>query len=151
MTKLIAEKSIEIAAPASAVWNVLTARTSEWSGLFGAKGPIESDWKSGSEVLWRNAEGVVYVSGRVLACEPAKLLRFSVRSTQREMQPLSGRAEDDITQTYALAEQGGRTTLSIAHGDFRSLAKGEEIYPAVMAGWDTLLVRFKTLAEGPQP
>ncbi len=147
MTNLIAEKSIEIAAPASAVWNVLTARTSEWSGLFGAKGPVESDWKPGSEVLWRNADGVVYVNGRVLASEPSKLLRFSVRSTQREMQPVSGRAEDDITQTYALAEHGGRTTLSIAHGDFRNLAKGEEIYPAVVAGWDTLLAKFKELSE----
>ncbi len=147
MTNLIAEKSIEIAAPASAVWNVLTARTSEWSGLFGATGPVESDWKPGSEVLWRNADGVVYVNGRVLASEPSKLLRFSVRSTQREMQPVSGRAEDDITQTYALAEHGGRTTLSIAHGDFRNLAKGEEIYPAVVAGWDTLLAKFKELSE----
>jgi uncharacterized protein YndB with AHSA1/START domain len=151
MTPLIAEKSIEIAAPASNVWTVLAARTSEWSDLFGAKGPIESDWKVGSDVLWRNADGVVYVRGRVLASEPAKLLRFTVRSTQREMQPLSGRPEDDITQTYALAEHGGRTTLSVAHGDFRHLAKGEEIYPAVMAGWDQLLARFKTLAEGRQP
>jgi len=151
MTKLIAEKSIEIAAPASTVWNVLTARSSEWSGLFGAKGPVESDWKPGSEVLWRNADGVVYVTGRIVDSQPATLLRFSVRSTQREMQPVSGRAEDDITQTYALAEQGGRTTLSIAHGDFQNLAKGEEIYQAVVAGWDTLLARFKQLAEDGQP
>ena len=95
-------------------------------------------------------KGVVYVTGRILDATPATLLRFSVRSTQREMQPVSGKAEDDITQTYALAESGGRTTLSIAHGDFRNLAKGEEIYPAVMAGWDTLLARFKALAEGIQ-
>ena len=147
MKALIAEKSIEIAAPASNVWAVLTQRSAEWSDLFGARGPVESDWKAGSEVLWRNADGVVYVTGRVLASEPAKLLRFSVRSTQREMQPLSGRPEDDITQTYALAESSGRTTLSVAHGDFRNLATGEEIYPAVMAGWDTLLARFKELSE----
>ncbi|MBZ5558177.1 MAG: SRPBCC domain-containing protein [Acidobacteriia bacterium] len=151
MTKLIAEKSIDIAAPASKLWSVLTTRTSEWSGLFGAKGPIESDWKVGSDVLWRNPDGVVYVSGRVLASEPGKLLRFTVRSTQREMQPQSGRAEDDITQTYALAEHGGRTTLSIAHGDFRNLAKGEEIYTAVMVGWDQVLARFKELSEKTRP
>lgn len=150
MTTLIAEKSIDIAAPASKVWAVLTQRSSEWSDLFGAKGPVESDWKVGSDVLWRNAEGVVYVSGRVLASEPGTLLRFTVRSTQREMQPLSGRPEDDITQTYALAEHGGRTTLSIAHGDFTNLANGEQIYTAVMAGWDTLLAKFKELSEAIQ-
>jgi uncharacterized protein YndB with AHSA1/START domain len=148
---LIAEKSIDITAPASKVWAVLTQRSSEWSDLFGARGPVESDWKVDSDILWRNADGVVYVTGRVLASELATLLRFTVRSTQREMQPLSGRPEDDITQTYALAERGGRTTLSIAHGDFRHLAKGEEIYPAVMAGWDQLLARFKMLAEDGQP
>ena len=151
MTKLIAEKSIDIAAPASKMWAVLTQRSSEWSDLFAARGPVESDWKVGSDVVWRNGEGVVYVRGRVLASDPAKLLKFTVRSTQREMQPLSGRPEDDITQTYALAEHGGRTTLSIAHGDFRNLAKGEEIYTAVMAGWDQLLARFKQLAEDRQP
>jgi uncharacterized protein YndB with AHSA1/START domain len=151
MTTLIAEKSIDIAAPAAKVWAVLTARSGEWSDLFGAKGPVESDWKAGSEILWRNADGVVYVTGRILDSQPSKLLRFSVRSTQREMQPISGRAEDDITQTYALAEHGGRTTLAIAHGDFRNLAKGEEIYAAVEAGWDTLLARLKALAEDGQP
>jgi uncharacterized protein YndB with AHSA1/START domain len=147
MKTLIAEKSIEIAAPSSKVWAVLTARTSEWSDLFGAKGPIASDWKIGSDVLWRNAEGVVYVTGRVLACEPGKLLRFTVRSTEREKQPLSGRPEDDITQTYALLETGGRTRLSTAHGDFSNLAGGEQIYAAVLQGWDTVLTRLKELAE----
>jgi uncharacterized protein YndB with AHSA1/START domain len=147
MTKLIAEKSIEIAAPAAKVWAVLTQRSSEWSDLFGAKGPVESDWKVGSDVLWRNADGVVYVTGRILDAQPSKLLRFSVRSTQREMQPVSGRAEDDITQTYALAEHGGRATLSTAHGDFVNLANGPQIYPHVVEGWDRILARLKELAE----
>ena len=156
MTPLIAEKSIEINAPAFRVWTVLTRPeyTQEWAALFKAKGPIDSDWKLGSKVLWRNDEGEVYVTGTVLAAEPNKLLKFTVRSTTREMQPLSGLAEDDITQTYALAEHDGRTTLSTAHGDFTKLANGDKIYPAVVAGWDTILAKLKELAEnvsGPQP
>jgi uncharacterized protein YndB with AHSA1/START domain len=151
MTPLIAEKSIEIGAPASDVWVLLTQRSSESSDLFGATGPIEPDWQVGNDILWRNAEGVVYVHGRVLASEPGRLLRFYVRSTEREMQPLSDKADDGITQTYALAEQGGHTTLSIAHGDFTNLANGEQIYPAVLEGWDRLLARFKALGEAAQP
>jgi uncharacterized protein YndB with AHSA1/START domain len=149
MTRLIAEKSIEINAQASRVWEILTKPefTSDWSGLFGAKGPIDSDWTPGHDVVWRNAEGVVYVTGRVLACEPGKLLRFTVRSTEREKQPLSGRPEDDLTQTYALVETDGRTTLSTAHGDFSKLAGGEQIYPTVLQGWDIVLARLKDLAE----
>ena len=149
MTPLVAEKSIEINAPAARLWTVLTnPRFNEiWAALFAAKGPIDSDWKLGSKVLWRNAEGQVYVTGAVIAVEANKLLRFTVRSTTREMQPLSGLDEDDITQTYALAEHDGRTTLSIAHGDFSKLANGDKILPAVVTGWDTILALLKELAE----
>ena len=149
MNALIAKKSTTIAAPASRVWAVLTRPdlTSEWSNLFGASGPIESDWKLGSDVLWKNADGVVYVSGRVTDAKPGRLLRFTVRSTEKDKQPLSGRPEDDITQTYALTETSGQTTLAIEHGDFRLLAGGEEIYSAVMTGWDTVLEKLKALAE----
>lgn len=147
--RLIAEKAIEINAPASRVWTVLTNPqfNEKWAALFAAKGPIDSDWKLGSKVLWRNAEDQVYVTGTVIALEPNRLLRFTVRSTTKEMQPLSGRDEDDITQTYALAEQDGHTTLSIAHGDFSKLANGDKILPAVVTGWDKLLALIKELAE----
>ena len=149
MPRLIAEKSIDIDAPAARVWTVLTTPhfNEKWAALFAAKGPIDSDWKLGSPVLWRNADGQVYVTGAVIALEPNKLLKFTVRSTSKEMQPLSGLAEDDITQTFALSEHDGRTTLSIAHGDFSNLANGEKILPAVVAGWDTILALLKQLAE----
>ena len=156
MTPLIAEKSIVINAPPSRVWTVLTRPeyTEQWAALFKAKGPIDSDWKLGSKVLWRNEADEVYVTGTVIAAEPNKLLKFTVRSTTREMQPLSGLAADDITQTYALAERDGQTILSTAHGDFTKLANGDKIYPAVVAGWDIILAKLKELAEsvsGPQP
>lgn len=149
MPPLIAEKSIEINAPAARVWTVLTNPqfNEKWAALFAAKGPIDSDWTLGSPVLWRNADGQVYVTGTVIALEPNKLLKFTVRSTTREMQPLSGLAKDDITQTFALSEHDGRTTLSTAHGDFSKLANGDKILPAVVAGWDTILALLKQLAE----
>jgi uncharacterized protein YndB with AHSA1/START domain len=146
---MIVEKSIDIRATRSRVWAVLTtpALTSKWSGLFGAQGPVESDWTLGGAVLWRNPQGEVYVTGRVVAMEPEWLLKFTVRSTSPAMQPISGLAEDDITQTYALSDGPGRTTLSIAHGDFAKLATGDQILPAATAGWDTILQRLKELAE----
>ncbi len=149
MTKLFVEKSIEISAPASKVWAVLTKPefTSEWSGNFGATGPIDSNWEPGAEVLWKNAEGEVYVQGRALAVEPDKLLRFTVRSTTPALQPISGLDEDDLTQTYALLEHEGRTTLSIAHGDFSKLANGEATLPKATAVWDQVLPKIKDLAE----
>ena len=59
MPKLFVEKTIEINAPASTVWDVLTnpEQTSEWAPEFagGAEFRIESDWKLGSPVLWRGS------------------------------------------------------------------------------------------------
>jgi uncharacterized protein YndB with AHSA1/START domain len=149
MTKLFVEKSIEIDAPATIVWTVLVSPkfTEQWSGFFGAQGPIETDWNLGSRVLWKNAAREVYVSGSVTAAETNKLLRFTVRAIKPEMQPISGLAEDDITQTYALAEHAGRTTLSIAHGDFSKLRDGEKIRPGAAAVWDGVLTKIKELAE----
>ena len=149
MTKLIVEKSIDIDAPASTVWRVLTTPefTQQWSGFFGATGPIDAEWKVGGRVLWKNADGQVYVSGTVIALEQDRLLKFAVRATNKAMQPTSGLDEDDITQTYALSEHEGRTTLSISHGDFSKLANGEQIRPNAAAVWDRVLPKIKELAE----
>ncbi len=149
MAKLVVEKSIEITAPAAKVWAVLTKPefTSQWAEAFGATGPIDSDWQPDSQVLWRNAKGEVYVHGKVVAMEPEKLLQFTTRDVRRELQPVSGLEEDDITQRYALSGQAGHTTLSIANGDFGKLANGEEIFPFAIANWDGLLPKLKELAE----
>ena len=149
MDKLVVEASIEIDASPARVWTVLTspAFTSRWSPLFGATGPIDSDWNSGSQVLWRNADGAVYVQGNVVAMRPEALLTFTCRSVDPKMMPLSGLTEDDITQTHTLSDSGGRTTLSIAHGDFSKLAGGADIYPRAREGWNGILARIKALAE----
>jgi uncharacterized protein YndB with AHSA1/START domain len=145
--KLLVQKSIEINAPAAKVWAVLTTPrlNSRWSGLFGARGPIDSDWTPGSQVLWKNAEGKVYVKGKVLEAEPNKRLQFSVRSTQPELQPLT--EQEDLTQTYVISEKGNRASLTILHGDFAVLPNGQELFPRATVGWDRILTTLKALAE----
>jgi uncharacterized protein YndB with AHSA1/START domain len=148
--RLRVAKSIAIDASAEQVWRVLTSPelTSQWAVEFGASGPIESTWRLGSPVLWRNAQGEVYVFGRVTALEPGKLLAFTVCSTQAEMRPTSGRDEDEIAQTYTLSSRGARTVLTATHGDFAQLAGGEQIFPRVVELWDRLLPKIQELAEG---
>jgi len=149
VSRLFVQKTIDINAPASRVWMVLTKPefTRQWSGPFGASGPIDSEWKPGSPVLWRDAEGRVYVSGRVIASEPDRLLQFSVEASDAGRRPPSGLDDDDITQRYELSGDDVHTMLSIAHGDFRTIPNGEEVVPVAAAIWETVLPKIKELAE----
>ncbi|MGE0132977.1 MAG: SRPBCC domain-containing protein [Blastocatellales bacterium] len=150
MKKLYVERTIEIQATPSRVWDVLTKPefTHKWAGDFGATGPIDSTWTLGSMVRWRNAKGEVYVHGKVTAVSPLRLLRFTVcDALNPELRPTSGLADDDITQSYSLATDGARTVLSTAHGDFGKLANGDTLYPMVIQLWDRLLPKIKELAE----
>jgi len=150
MRKLYVESSIAIDASPARVWDVLTRTefTQKWAAAFNATGPIESNWTLGSEVLWRNAKGIVYVRGNVVAIDPPRLLRFTVCDALNVgMRPVSGVPDDEITQSYSLSDEGKGTILSTSHGDFGKLANGEQLYPLVAQLWEKLLPKIKELAE----
>ena len=147
MQKLFVEKTIEINAPASNVWEVLTRRghTGEWASEFsgGAEFHIESDWKLGSPVLWKGQDGKVIVEGNVTALEPNRFLRFTVFDVRGEKPPVT--EEDGIT--YELTEQTGKTTLRLLQGDFSVMAEGEKYHRLSAEAWDRVLPKVKELAE----
>ena len=147
MEKLFVEKTIEINAPASKVWNALTRReyTDRWALEFtgGAEFHIESDWKLGSPVLWTGQDGSVIVQGNVTALEPQKFLRFTVFDVRGEKPPVT--EEDGIT--YELTEQDGKTLLRISQGDFSAMAEGEKYRNLSAEIWDRVLPKVKALAE----
>jgi uncharacterized protein YndB with AHSA1/START domain len=149
MKKLYVDKTIEINAPVSHVWNTITKReyTDQWALEFSSGGPqfhIESDWKPGSHVLWKGEDGTVVVEGNVTALELNKLLRytvFDVRSPERP--PVT--EEDGIT--FQLREENGKTTLHILHGDFSVMTDGEKYRDLSAEIWDKVLLKIKELSE----
>ena len=147
MEKLFVEKTIEINAPASKVWNALTKRefTDQWALEFtgGAEFHIESDWKLGSAVLWKDQDGNVIVQGNITALEPQKFLRFTVFDIRGE-KPL---VTDEDGITYELTEQNGKTLLRISQGDFSAMAEGEKYRNLSTEIWDRVLPKVKELAE----
>ncbi len=147
MPKLFVEKTIEINAPASKVWDVLTRReqTGEWAPEFsgGAQFHIDSDWNLGSPVLWKGQDGNVIVEGEVTALEPNTFLRFTVFDVRWEKPPVT--EEDGIT--YELTEQSGKTTLRLLQGDFSVMAEGEKYHRLSAEVWDRVLPKVKELAE----
>jgi len=147
MEKLFVEKTIEINAPASKVWNALTRRenTDQWALEFsgGSEFHIVSDWKLGSPVLWIAQDGSVIVQGNVTALEPQKFLRFTVFDVSAEKPPVTD--EDGIT--YELTEQNGKTLLRLSQGDFSAMAEGEKYRNLSAEIWDRVLPKVKELAE----
>lgn len=147
MEKLFVNKTIEINASASKVWDALTRREyiDQWAIEFtsGAEFHIESDWKPGSPVLWTGQDGSVIVQGNVTGLEPQKFLRFTVFDVRGEKPPVTD--EDGIT--YKLTEQDGKTLLQISQGDFSTMAEGKKYRDMSAEIWDRVLLKVKVLAE----
>ena len=79
--KTFVDKTIEIHASASKVWDVLTKSeyADQWTSEFTGGEPftIESDCKLGSPMLWKDKAGIVRVEGNVTALQQHKLLRYT--------------------------------------------------------------------------
>jgi uncharacterized protein YndB with AHSA1/START domain len=147
MPKLFVDKSIEINAPASKVWNVLTntGYTAEWASEFSGGSPfqIESDWKFNSPVSWKGPDGKVIVEGTVTGLEPRKFLRFTVFDVRSQRPSVT--EEDGIT--YQLSEEDGKTKLHVLQGDFSAMPEGEKYRDMSAETWDRVLPKVKKLAE----
>jgi uncharacterized protein YndB with AHSA1/START domain len=149
MSKLFVDKTIEINAPATKVWEALTKPefTDIWAKEFSSGGPkffyIESTWGMGDRVEWKAEDGTVIVEGNVTKLELLKLLRYTVADTRSEKMKFS---EDDGI-TYELHENLGVTSLHILHGDFSVLPEGEKYCRMSAETWERVLPKIKELAE----
>jgi uncharacterized protein YndB with AHSA1/START domain len=148
MSNLFVEETIEIDALPFKVWDVLTKPefTSLWAPEFNSGAPlrIESDWRIGAPVVWKNERDQVIVEGDVTGLEPEKQLRFTVfdvRSVNRP--PVT--EQDGIT--FELAQQGGRTLLHLRQGDFSAMDEAEKYRQASAEIWRRVLPRIKQLSE----
>ncbi len=147
MAKLFVDKTIEINAPIAQVWDVLTRleMTGMWASEFTGGAPfyIESEWKIGSPVLWKDQDGTVIVEGTVTALEPYRLLRFTVFDVHSEKPPVTD--EDGIT--YMLSEHDGKTILQVRQGDFSGMDDAEKYHRMSEEIWERVLPKVKALVE----
>lgn len=70
--------SLEIDAPATEVWRVLTTPelVREWAAAYLDGLSIRTSWKEGDPVIWKEPDGHTRAGGRVKAFRPGKLLQF---------------------------------------------------------------------------
>lgn len=145
MKKLFIDKTIEIKAPASRIWSVLTLPeyTGQWTSEFSPDMKLEANWELGGAVLWKEADGKVVVEGNVTKIDPEKLLRFTVFDVEMGRTPVT--EEDGIT--FELVERADKTTLHILHGDFATISEGQKYYEMSIEPWNNILPKIKELAE----
>lgn len=136
--------SIEIAAPAEAIWKVLTDNTFIPQYMFGCV--AETDWKPGSPLLWKGAaDGKLYVKGQVVAFEPPYRLVYTVIDPNSSIPDIP---ENYLTVACEIKSmENGASLLSFTQGDFAAVANGEHRYKDSLGGDDFLLKGMKKLAE----
>ncbi len=144
MVRQLVEKSIQIDAPASKVWRVLTEPvwTREWIRQWWPEVErIESDWRLGDQVVLRGRSGDVGALGEISAIDRPVRLTLRVQ-LQRAPSPR------DQQVTYRLDERWGHTQLRVTVGDFDEDAPADEGSPlGAAAGWDRCLPKIKELSE----
>lgn len=143
MNELVIRQTIEVNAPVSTLWKILTDNEFIQQYMFGCY--AETDWKPGSPLLWKGAaDGKLYVKGRVVSIEPPHRLVYTV------IDPNSAIADipvNYLTMTYDLKERkGGGSVLEITQGDFAKVENGQNRYNDSLGGGDSILVAIKNLA-----
>ncbi|HEX7498256.1 MAG TPA: SRPBCC family protein [Candidatus Limnocylindrales bacterium] len=134
-------KTVTIDAPRAKVWDALTNPAKVRLYMHGTN--ISTDWKVGSAITWKGEwKGQSYVDkGTVLAFEPERLLKNTHWS------PMGG-SEDTPehyhTITYELAEDGGKTTLTLTQDNN---ATQEEADTMAEDNWGPMLQGLKEAAE----
>jgi uncharacterized protein YndB with AHSA1/START domain len=143
VTELLIHQSIEVAAPAELLWKILTNSEFIRQYMFGCN--AESDWKSGSSLLWRGAaDGTLYVKGNIVSIDPPHSLVYTVFDPNSTMADIPS---NYLTMTYKLSSLHDRATqLEITQGDFSKVENGQKRYQDSLGGSE-ILETIRTLAE----
>lgn len=133
--------TVTIDASKAEVWDALTNPDKVKQYMHGTN--ISTDWKVGSPITWRGEwKGQSYVDkGTVLEVEPERLLKNTHWS------PMGGTAdkpENYHTVTYELAEDGGKTTLTLTQDNNSTQ---EEARKMADDNWAPMLLGLKETAE----
>lgn len=107
----ILKRTLEIDAPATEVWRVLTTPelVREWAGALEDGLSIRTSWREGEPVSWKTADGDTRAAGKIAACKPGKLLKFEYASDENHA---------DFSETYEIVAREDRTWLNVTSGPF---------------------------------
>ena len=129
---------VYIAATPERVWRALTE--SEFTKQYYYGNTVESDWKPGSPMVYRNPDGTESIECEVIEADPPRRLVHTVF--------FPGTEESPSRCTWSIEPRGDATLLTLTHDEF----DGETAtYRSVAHGWVPVLSGLKTLLETGTP
>ena len=148
MDKLLVKNSIVIKADTAKVWDYLTNPEQTKKYMFGCE--TVSDWKIGSDLLWRmeyEGKELIAVKGKIADIKPGTFLAYTTIDPNSSMEDIP---ENYLTVTYELNAENQHTILTVTQGDYAHVADGERRYKEAYnngEGWNPILKEIKKLAE----
>lgn len=134
-------KSILIDVPASILWRTLTQTelTNQWAAGFSEGVTVETDWRPGSQVVWKDKTGNIGARGVVTELQPNKLLQVDYYDS---VDAADGSATGKYKEKYMIEAKADQSELTIEAG------KLETKYAREHTGlWDKAIELIKTVAE----
>ena len=129
---------VYIAATPEQVWRALTE--SEFTKQYYYGNTVESDWKPGSPMVYRGADGEPSIECEVVEADPPRRLVHTFF--------FPGTDESPSRCTWSIEARGSASLLVLTHDEF----DGEtSTYRSVAHGWVPILSGLKTLLETGKP
>jgi uncharacterized protein YndB with AHSA1/START domain/DNA-binding transcriptional ArsR family regulator len=129
---------IYIAATPEKIWQAIT--DSSFTRRYYYNNTVESDWKVGSSLIYRNPDGSVAIESEIVEAQPP------TRLVQTFSFPATGDRPSRVT--WEIQPRGGSSLLTLLHDDFDSET---ETFKGVAHGWIPVLSGLKTLLETGEP
>jgi uncharacterized protein YndB with AHSA1/START domain len=125
---------VYIAATPERVWAALTE--SEFTRRYYYGNTVESNWKPGSPMIYRNPDGTEAIQGEIVEADAPRRLVHTFF--------FPGTDESPSRCTWTIEPRGEATLLTLVHDEF----DGEtSTYKSVAHGWVPILSGLKTLLE----
>lgn len=113
--------------------------TRQWGATFSEGTWVESEWRLGSEVVWKTKEGEVGAKGVITVFEPPSLLAVGFYDDINSGPP---EPPDEYIESYQLTSQNGATQLSFKAGPLPV-----QVILSHSPLWEAAVSKMKALAE----
>jgi uncharacterized protein YndB with AHSA1/START domain len=133
------KRSLEIDAPPTEVWRVLTTPelVREWASVYVDGISIRTSWREGERVAWKEPSGATRAEGTVGAFQPERLLKFDYCADPAA--PVETRTFSDI---FEISEGELGTRLRMTTGPL-----DEATFEALKRPSEDAIREIKSLAE----